>query len=84
MRSLRKGLALERYVLYNQNNRQADWRKRFASRPESDSQAAKAAQFLRGEVMSKRKRLVSILALAAMTTSLFAGLAGCGKNEDPG
>ena len=34
--------------------------------------------------MSKRKRLVSILALAAMTTSLFAGLAGCGKNEDPG
>ena len=34
--------------------------------------------------MSKRKRLVSILALAAITVSLFAGVAGCNKEESPG
>ena len=33
--------------------------------------------------MSKRKRLISILALAAITVSLFAGLAGCSKDDTP-
>ncbi len=86
MRILRRRIAKGRNGLYNGYINQRDagaLEPAFPFDPLSSAAAAVAAN-PEDEVkgMSKR-RFISILALLAITVSLFAGVAGCNKGEEP-